>query len=36
MILQSIQQAWQKNTSAEAKEVIEFIQAARSGEKKGF
>jgi aminopeptidase N len=36
MILQSIQQAWQKKTSAEAKEVVEFITAARSGEKKGF
>ena len=36
MILQSIQQAWQKNTSTEAAAVVEFIKAARSGEKKGF
>lgn len=36
MVLQSIQQAWQKNTGAEATDVVEFIKAARSGEKKGF
>ncbi|WP_290796180.1 M1 family metallopeptidase [Flavihumibacter sp. UBA7668] len=36
MILQSIQQAWQKNTGAEATDVVEYIKAARSGEKKGF
>ncbi|HEY8399235.1 MAG TPA: M1 family metallopeptidase [Flavihumibacter sp.] len=36
MILQGIQQAWQKNTSAEASDVVEFIKAARSGEKKAF
>lgn len=36
MVLQSIQQAWQKNTGAEATDVVEYIKAARSGEKKGF
>ncbi len=35
MILQSIEQAWQKNTSPEAAGVVEHIKAAKSG-KKGF
>ncbi len=36
MILQGIQQAWQKNNGTEANEVVEYIKEARAGQKKGF